>query len=133
VGIQHPRQPNAIAVLDLPSGWVIGTSGDYQRYFDLGGKRYCHIINPATGYPVQGLQAVTVLIPPQANAGVLSDVASKPIFIATPESRSEAAKAMNVENYLVIQSENKIMVSAPMARRITWLDKTAEKYVEIQP
>jgi FAD:protein FMN transferase len=132
VGIQHPRQPNAIAVLDLPSGWAIGTSGDYQRYFELGGKRYCHIINPATGYPVQNLQAVTVLIPPQANAGVLSDVASKPIFIASPENRSMAAKAMNVENYLVIESEKKIMVSAPMAKRITWLDKTAAKYVEIQ-
>jgi FAD:protein FMN transferase len=133
VGIQHPRQPNAIAVLDLESGWAIGTSGDYQRYFELGGKRYCHIINPATGYPVQGLQAVTVLIAPQANAGVLSDVASKPIFIAPPEARAAAAKAMNVENYLVIETSNKITVSAPMAKRITWLDKTAAKYVEIKP
>ena len=134
VGIQHPRQPNAIAVLDLPSGWAIGTSGDYQRYFELGGKRYCHIIDPATGYPVQNMQAVTVLITPQANAGVLSDVASKPIFIAAPENRSAAAKAMQVENYLVIESQNKILVSAPMAKRITWLDKTAAKYVtQIQP
>jgi FAD:protein FMN transferase len=133
VGIQHPRQPNAIAVLDLPSGWAIGTSGDYQRYFELGGKRYCHIINPATGYPVQNMQAVTVLIAPQDNAGVLSDVASKPIFIAAPENRSEAAKTMKVENYLLIESSNKITVSAPMAKRITWLDKTAAKYVEIQP
>ena len=134
VGIQHPRQPNAIAVLDLPSGWAIGTSGDYQRYFELGGKRYCHIIDPATGYPEQNMQAVTVLITPQANAGVLSDVASKPIFIAAPENRSAAAKAMQVENYLVIESQNKILVSAPMAKRITWLDKTAAKYVtQIQP
>jgi FAD:protein FMN transferase len=134
VGIQHPRQPNAIAVLDLPSGWAIGTSGDYQRYFELGGKRYCHIINPATGYPVQNMQAVTVLIPPQTNAGVMSDVASKPIFIAAPNDRAAAAKAMHVENYLLIESENKILISAPMAKRITWLDKTAAKYVEqIQP
>jgi FAD:protein FMN transferase len=134
VGIQHPRQPSAIAVLDLPSGWAIGTSGDYQRYFELEGKRYCHIIDPATGYPVQGVQAVTVLIPPQINAGVMSDVASKPIFIAAPDSRVAAAKALNVENYLVIEAENKILVSAPMAKRITWLDKTAAKYVvEIKP
>ena len=66
VGIQHPRKPNAIATLDLESGWAIGTSGDYQRYFELDGKRYCHIIDPATGYPVQDMQAVTVLIPPQS-------------------------------------------------------------------
>jgi thiamine biosynthesis lipoprotein len=35
VGIQHPRQPNAIATIDLPSGWAIGTSGDYQRFLIL--------------------------------------------------------------------------------------------------
>ena len=134
VGIQHPRKPNAIAVLNLESGWAIGTSGDYQRYFDLGGKRYCHIIDPATGYPVQGTQAVTVLIPPQANAGVMSDVASKPIFIANADSRAEAAKSMGVENFLIIESTDKIWVSSALAKRITWLDQDAAKYVvKIQP
>ncbi len=128
VGIQHPRKPNAIAALDLESGWAIGTSGDYQRYFELDGKRYCHIIDPATGYPVQGVQAVTVLIPPQNNAGTLSDVDSKPIFIAKPENRAQAAKNMDVENYLVIESENKISISPSMAKRIIWLDKDAEKH-----
>jgi thiamine biosynthesis lipoprotein len=134
VGIQHPRKPNAIATLDLESGWAIGTSGDYQRYFELNGKRYCHIIDPATGYPAQGVQAVTVLIPPQINAGTLSDVASKPIFIAKPDARAEAAKAMGVENFLVIDSANKISVSAAMSKRISWLDKdTAKHVVQIQP
>jgi thiamine biosynthesis lipoprotein len=134
VGIQHPRKPNAIASLDLESGWAIGTSGDYQRYFEVDGKRYCHIIDPATGYPVQGVQAVTVLIPPQINAGTLSDVASKPIFIAKPESRAEVAKMMNVENFLIIKSESKILVSATMAKKLTWLDKVATKHVvQIKP
>ena len=91
IGIQHPRQPNAIASVDLPSGWAIGTSGDYQRYFVLDGKRYCHIIDPATGYPVQGTQLVTVLIPPQISAGVLSDVTSKPIFIAKMDEIGRAS------------------------------------------
>ena len=129
VGIQHPRKPNAIAALDLDDGWAIGTSGDYQRYFELDGKRYCHIIDPATGYPVQGVQAVTVLIPPQNNTGVLSDVASKPIFIAKPENRAQAAKNMQVENYLVIDSDSKISISPSMAKRIIWLDKDAEKHL----
>ncbi len=129
VGIQHPRKPNAIAALDIEDGWAIGTSGDYQRYFELAGKRYCHIIDPVTGYPVQGVQAVTVLIPPQDNTGVLSDVASKPIFIAKPENRAQAAKNMHVENYLVIESNSKISISPSMAKRIIWLDKDAEKHV----
>ena len=134
VGIQHPRKPYAIATLDLPTGWAIGTSGDYQRYFELDGKRYCHIIDPATGYPVQGVQAVTVLIPPQSNAGTLSDVTSKPIFIAKPENRTQAAQNMGVDNYLVIESDKKISISSNMAKRITWLDKDAEKHVtQMQP
>lgn len=135
VGIQHPRKPNAIAMLNLESGWAIGTSGDYQRYFELDGKRYCHIINPNTGYPAQGVQAVTVLVPPQIkNTGVISDVASKPIFIAESEGRAAAAKAMYIENYLILESANKILVSAKMAQRISWLDQDAAKYaIQIQP
>jgi len=74
------------------------------------------------------VQAVTVLIPPQINAGTLSDVTSKPIFIAKPEARAEAAKAMGVENYLVIESNNKILVSPAMAKRLTWLDPLAAKH-----
>ena len=134
VGIQHPRKPSAIATLDLDSGWAIGTSGDYQRYFEIKGKRYCHIINPDTGYPVSGVQAVTVLIPPQANAGTLSDVASKPIFIANPNARAQAAKDMGVENYLIIESSDKISISTAMAKRIKWLDAaTAQHVTQIQP
>ena len=129
VGIQHPRKPSAIATLDLESGWAIGTSGDYQRYFMIKDKRYCHIIDPATGYPVTGVQAVTVLIPPQANAGTLSDVASKPIFIAKPNLLAETAKEMGVDNFMVIESDDKIITSSAMAKRITWTDVATAKYV----
>lgn len=124
VGIQHPRQPQPMATLDLLDGWAIGTSGDYQRYFMLDGKRYCHIIDPRTGYPVQHTQAVTVLIPPQKHAGVLSDVASKPIFITEPGKRDSAAKAMGVENYLVIDQAGHIDISEAMKKHIHWLTKS---------
>lgn len=120
VGIQNPRQPEPMATLDLLDGWAIGTSGDYQRYFMLDGKRYCHIIDPRTGYPAQGTEAVTVLIPPQKHAGVLSDVASKPIFISSADKRSVAAKTMGVENYLVVD-ELDMTVSDGMKKHIHWL------------
>lgn len=134
VSIQHPRKPNTIATLDLESGWAIATLSDYQRYFELKGKRYSHIIDPATGYPTEDVQAVTVLVPPQVNAGVLSDVAAKPIFIAKPNTRSQAAKEMGVENYLVIESNEKIVISPSMAKRVTWADSnTAQKVTQDQP
>lgn len=131
VGIQHPRQPNAIATVALPSGWAIGTSGDYQRYFVLDGKRYCHVIDPSTGYPMQNMQSVTVLIPPQANAGVLSDVASKPIFIAEADARIKAAKAMGVKHFLIIADEQHMQVSETMQERLSWLDSKAEKQLKV--
>lgn len=131
VGIQHPRQPNAIATVSLPSGWAIGTSGDYQRYFELDGKRYCHVIDPNTGYPVQNMQSVTVLIPPQANAGVLSDVASKPIFIAHTSAQKEVAKAMGVKHFLIIASDNNIQASDAMQARLHWIDKQTKEHIKV--
>ena len=131
VGIQHPRKPSPIAALDLPSGWAIGTSGDYQRYFMLNGKRYCHIIDPRTGRPAQGTQSVTVLIPPQANAGVLSDVASKPIFIADLSEKQKMAKKMGIDNFMIIMDNGDILISAPMLKRIEWLDVDAKKHVKV--
>lgn len=124
VGIQHPRAPTAIATLDLPDGWAIGTSGDYQRYFMLNGKRYCHIIDPRNGYPVQHTQAVTVLIPPQSpkqtQAGVLSDVASKPIFIESAENKRKAAQVFGIDNFMVIDAKANIFVSKEMAKKLSW-------------
>lgn len=125
VGIQHPRQPNPMASLDLPDGWAIGTSGDYQRYFELKGKRYCHILDPRTGYPAQGFQAVTVLISPSKFAGTLSDVASKPIFISDTKMRAYYAERMGVTHYLTVDQTGKIFTSPAMQKRIKWADKTS--------
>jgi thiamine biosynthesis lipoprotein len=122
VGIQHTRKPVAIATLALADGWAIGTSGDYQRYFMLDGKRYCHIIDPRSGYPVQHTQAVTVLIPPQRNAGVLSDVASKPIFIAAAEDKASTAARLGIQYFMVIDQQSNISVSKALAQRLDWLD-----------
>lgn len=122
VGIQHPRAPGPIATLDLDDGWAIGTSGDYQRYFELNGKRYCHIIDPATGYPGDQMQSVTVLIPPAANSGVISDVASKPIFLAPADQRASVANHMGIDDVMLIDASGKIFSSVKMAKRLRWVD-----------
>ncbi len=136
VGIQHPRKPTAIATLELADGWAIGTSGDYQRYFMLNGKRYCHIIDPRTGYPVQHTQAVTVLIPPQAvhstQAGVLSDVASKPIFIEPFVRKSTIAATLGVQHYMVIDQASQAFVTPEMQTKLTWLDPDFKKHLHVQ-
>ena len=129
VGIQHPRKPDAIATIALEDGWAIGTSGDYQRFFIRDGKRYCHIIDPRTGEPAQGTQSVTVLIPPGPRAGVLSDVASKPIFISELSKKAAFAEKMKVTNILVIQEDGQILATSDMQQRLEWLDEDAKKRV----
>jgi thiamine biosynthesis lipoprotein len=121
VGIQHPRLAKPMATLELLDGWAVGTSGDYQRYFELNGRRYCHILDPRTGYPTQGTQAVTVLIPPGENAGVMSDVASKPIFISEENAKAQAAKKMGVSYYLISDAQGNFLVSEAMQPRLSWL------------
>ncbi len=123
VGIQHPRKPGAIAALELHDGEAIGTSGDYQRYFMLDGKRYCHIIDPRTGYPAQGVEAVTVLIPKGSLAGTLSDVASKPAFIAGVKGWRAAAQAMGVADVMLIDERGEIHLTPSMKKRLEFQEK----------
>ena len=118
VGIQNPRGPGPIATLDLRDGEAIGTSGDYQRYFEVGGKRYCHIIDPRTGWPAQGVRAVTVLIPPSDHAGTLSDVASKPIFISGSAGWRAAAQRMGVADVMFIDGQGHVELTDGMKQRL---------------
>lgn len=130
VGIKDPRGPGALATVDLADGWAIGTSGDYQRYFELNGKRYCHIINPFTGNPAPGIEAVIILIPPQHNAGTLSDVLSKPIFLSSSDQRTKYVKKFNLKNVMLIDDQQHIFVTYLLAKRLTWLDVHKAKLVQ---
>lgn len=120
VGIQHPRQPGPLATLKLRDGEAIGTSGDYQRYFEIDGKRYCHLLDPRSGEPVTHTQALTVLIPPRPAVGTLSDMASKPLFIAG-ERWPEMAGKLDVTQALRIDAQGNIEVSAGLRERLEFI------------
>lgn len=121
VGIQHPRQPGPLATVMLDDGEAIGTSGDYQRYFELDGRRYSHLIDPRSARPVDHTQAVTVLIPAGAQAGTLSDASSKPIFIAGPDGWREMARKMGSELVLRVDRDQRIEVTAALHKRLEYI------------
>lgn len=63
IGITNPFHPDDVfAVVPLNEG-AVTTSGSYEKFVVLNGKRFSHIINPATGYPATGLCSVTVFGP----------------------------------------------------------------------
>ena len=117
VGIQHPRQPGTMATMPLYDGEAIGTSGDYQRYFELGGVRYSHILDPRTFEPAQGTQALTVLVTPRPSAGVLSDVASKPAYLAGDVWR-EQTRRFGIEHALRVAADGRVEVTRALRARL---------------
>lgn len=75
IGIRHPRVPEVnVATLDISRG-AVATSGDYERCIDIDGVRYSHILSPRTGWPVQGLASVTVVVEQCIIAGSLCTTA----------------------------------------------------------
>lgn len=121
VGIQHPRQSGPLATIELADGEAIGTSGDYQRFFEVNGKRYPHLLDPRNGYPADHTQAVTVLIPAGPKAGTLSDASSKPIFIAGPDQWREMARKMNVGLVLRVDQDNRVFVTEALRQRLSFI------------
>lgn len=62
IGVQHPRGENDVAAVLEASDTMIMTSGDYQRYIEVEGERFHHIIDPDTGYPARsGVISATVV------------------------------------------------------------------------
>jgi thiamine biosynthesis lipoprotein len=75
LGIAHPRKAGEVVAGIEMTGGGLATSGDYERYFELDGQRYCHILDPHTGWPVQHWQSISVCAPSCLAAGALSTVA----------------------------------------------------------
>jgi thiamine biosynthesis lipoprotein len=73
IGIKDPRHPDdVVGVVSLTAGQALSTTGDYEKYFELGGKRYHHILNPATGMPADECRSVTIISEDASQADMLS-------------------------------------------------------------
>ena len=74
VGIRHPRKPGELMASINVSRGGIASSGDYERCIILNGKRYSHVLNPKTGWPVRGLASITVVAEQCVIAGSVSTI-----------------------------------------------------------
>jgi thiamine biosynthesis lipoprotein len=71
-----------IGVVTLAPGEAVATSGNYERFVTIAGRRYSHIIDPRSGQPVAGLASVTVL----ATSAMEADALSTALFVLGPEA-----------------------------------------------
>ncbi len=102
IGIQSPDDSNAllnIKIKDANSSIV--TSGDYQRYYTVGNKKYAHIIDPDTGYPASQCRSVTIITKDSTKADGLSTA----LFCLDFDTAYTLAKQENVEAIWVFDKE----------------------------
>src|SRR5690606_10046159 len=118
LGIQHPREPRPLATLPLYDGEAIGTSGDYQRFFELDGERYSHLLDPRTGFPSSGTQSLTVLVTPREQAGTWSDATSKSPFIAGDDAWRDYLHRHGVDHALRVSDNGGVEVTRELRARL---------------
>ena len=111
VGIRHPDDADRV-VLRLPlEDTAISTSGDYERFFDEGGVRYHHIIDPATGKSPDAVRSVTVIGPD----ATLTEGLTKALFILGPERGIALIDARDDADAVIVASDGKVWYSKGLA------------------
>lgn len=102
IGLRHPRKRGEILGVIKARDEAIATSGDYEKYFILDGKRYSHLLDPHTGKPVEGMLSVTVL----AENTLKADGLSTAIFVLGPEKGLELANRLEGVEAIIISHRN---------------------------
>ena len=75
IGIQDPRcKGKLLGSISLSNG-AVATSGDYERYFEIDARRFCHILDPLSGQPVDFWRSISVFAPTTLVAGGLATIA----------------------------------------------------------
>lgn len=128
IGIQNPRGQNSeiVGVVEVTDKAVV-TSGDYQRYFIEDGRRYCHIFDPGSGYPIDsGLMSVTIISSSAADADGLAKV-----IVLGLDRGMEIIKRFGEAEAIFITNDKKIYVTPGLVGKFRLEDATHE-YTYIQ-
>jgi thiamine biosynthesis lipoprotein len=107
VGIRNPDDKNKVVTRIPLADSAMSTSGDYERYFDEGGIRYHHIIDPHTGHSASKVRSATILGP----TATQTDGMSKTAFVLGPEKALEIINRMPEYDAVFITPEGKILYS----------------------
>src|SRR5262249_22551500 len=123
LGIQDPRGPanRIFASMDVIDS-TFSTSGDYARSFIKNGRRYHHILDPATGEPAQGCRSVTIL----TSSATVADGLSTGGFILGPEAGMDLIEQLPDVEGIIVSSKNEVLVSSGLKDRVTLLTQPTD-------
>ena len=107
VAVRHPDNPNKVVTRIPLSNSAVSTSGDYERYFDEGGVRYHHIIDPRTGHSASKVRSATILAP----TATQTDGMSKTAFVLGPEKALEIINRMPEYDAVFVLPDGRVLYS----------------------
>jgi thiamine biosynthesis lipoprotein len=116
IGIRSPRSDEALGWLEVVAGETVMTSGDYERFFEHDGKRYQHVLDPATGRPVEQTVAATVL----HEDAVLADAAATALLVAGAADFDDICESMGLDEALIVSASGDMRLTGPMQKRLNW-------------
>jgi len=116
LGIRHPRKPDAmLARLTVQKDGAMVTSGDYERFFEIQGVRYHHIMDPKTGYPARGAISVTITAP----TAIEADALATGIFVLGPEKGLALAESLENVEALIVDEKMNIRITSGLRSAVT--------------
>jgi len=130
-GIRHPdgNGGEILASVEIRSGEVVFTSGNYLRYRASDGIRYGHIIDPETGYPADRVASVTVL----HDSGGAADAAATALAVAGPDEWPRVARRMGITHVLRVDADGSIALTPAMAERVSLPEAAAAEIRSLPP
>ncbi len=123
IGVRHPEAEGLLASVEIDGGEAVFTSGNYERSFSFEGRRYHHILDPASGSPARGLTSVTVLDEQPARA----DAAATALFVAGAEDWPAVAAGLGLSQVMVVLEDGTVAITPELAERVRFEVESAPR------
>lgn len=107
IGIVDPDHKNTPFSYLNVTDMAVATSGNYEKFVNIGGKKYSHTINPKTGLPVTGIKSVTIISP---NAEI-ADAMATPVTVMGISAGLDMINQINYLGCIIVDDNNKIYTS----------------------
>lgn len=107
IGVANPNLKHSIVGKFAINNYSVATSGDYEKYVIINGKRYSHTISPFTGMPAEGLKSVTIIAP----FAELCDALTTPIIVLGAHAGLHLINQINFVEAIIIDNRDNILCS----------------------